>query len=57
MHSVLYGTRSSSIFGLIILKDKEYNDIGVILENRADKDILYNNSRVKRVILGPIHRL
>lgn len=46
MHSVLYGTRSSSIFGLIILKDKEYNDIGVILEKRADKDTLYNNSRV-----------
>lgn len=46
MHSVLYGTRSSSIFGLIILKDIEYNDIGVILEKRADKDTLYNNSRV-----------
>lgn len=37
-------TRFSATFGLVIIKAKEYNDIGIILEKKAYENRLYDKA-------------
>lgn len=55
--SVLYRTRFGGIFDLVIIEAKEYNDIGVLLGERAYKDGLYDRLSASQLIFMLLYRL